>query len=138
LNVAGNPWRHAAREVIGTANYQAGDLPGARDAFAEIQQDAETPQDLWLRSGMMVALIDGQLAAPGTQGSGAAPTEAPPSGGAPATLTVPKDAAPAGDDAFAPETTPLAPAAAPDAQDSTPAPEPTTPAPAPTPAAPSP
>ena len=43
LNVAGNAWRHAAREVIGTANYQAGDLQGARDAFAEVQQDAQTP-----------------------------------------------------------------------------------------------
>ena len=52
--------------MIGTAAYQAGDLQAARDAFTEIQQDAETPQDLWIRSGLMVSLIDGQLAAPGS------------------------------------------------------------------------
>lgn len=70
FNKAGNPWRHAAREVIGTAQYQAGDLQAARDAFTEIQQDAETPQDLWARSGLMVSLIDSQLAAPDTKPSG--------------------------------------------------------------------
>jgi hypothetical protein len=68
LDEAGNPWRHAAREVLGTAAYQAGELQRARDYFTEIQQDAETPADLWYRSGMMVALIDGQLAPPGTPG----------------------------------------------------------------------
>jgi hypothetical protein len=141
LNVAGNPWRHAAREVIGTANYQAGDLQAARDAFAEIQQDAETPQDLWVRSGMMVALIDGQLAAPGTQPAGEAPAEPAPSG-APATLGVPEDAAPVTGDSFTPEPTPTAPAPAPvlapEAATPTPAPAPTTPTPAPAPTAPSP
>ena len=62
LAVPGNTWRHMAREVLGTAAYAAGDLAGARDHFTAIQQDAETPPDLWFRSGMMVALIDGQLA----------------------------------------------------------------------------
>jgi hypothetical protein len=126
LNVAGNPWRHAAREVIGTANYQAGDLQAARDAFAEIQTDAETPQDLWVRSGLMVALIDGQLAAPGTQPAGTTPAEPASNGEAPATLDVPDDAAPVTGDSFTPETTPAAPATVP-----TPAPEAATPAPAP-------
>ena len=82
LHAAGNPWRHAAREVIGLAAYQSGELQAARDAFTEIQQDAESPQDLWLRSGLMVSLIDGQLAAPGSGPSGAeSPPEAPPTGG---------------------------------------------------------
>jgi len=75
LNVADNPWRHAAREVIGTAAYQAGELQAARDAFTEIQQDAQTPPDLWVRSGLMVSLIDGQLATPGTASSEAEPGE---------------------------------------------------------------
>ena len=95
LNVAGNPWRHVAREVIGTAAYQAGDLQAARDAFTEIQQDAETPQDLWIRSGLMVSLIDGQLAAPAEASktappSGSAPVASPPesAGGAPAPAPV--------------------------------------------------
>ena len=77
LNVAGSAWRHVAREVIGTAAYQAGDLSAAREAFTEIQQDAQTPPDLWQRSGAMVLLIDGQLPAPGTEASPAAPADAP-------------------------------------------------------------
>ena len=74
LNIAGNPWRHNAREVLGTAAYASGDLAGAREIFAGIQQDAETPADLWARSGLMVSLIDGRLAAPD---DGAASSEAP-------------------------------------------------------------
>ncbi len=77
LNTPGKSWRHVAREILGTAAYQAGDLQAARDAFAEIQQDAETPADLWVRSGLMISLIDGQLAAPGTDaasGAGGAAT----------------------------------------------------------------
>jgi hypothetical protein len=116
LNAAGNAWRHAAREVIGTANYQAGDLQAARDAFAEVQQDAQTPQDLWMRSGLMISLIDGQLAAPGT---------APAAGATP----------PAVPEAPAPE--PAAPAPSPDAAPA-PAPEAATPAPVPDAAAPAP
>ena len=99
LNVSGNAWRHAAREVIGTAAYQAGDLQAARDAFAEIQQDAETPPDLWVRSGMMISLIDGQLAAPGSE-----PTPSP---------------APAASD-VAPPAEPAAPPPAPVAGEATP------------------
>jgi hypothetical protein len=75
LNIAGNPWRHAAREVIGTADYQAGNLQAARDVFTEIQQDAETPQDLWIRSGLMVSLIDSQLAVPSAGPAGDASNE---------------------------------------------------------------
>jgi hypothetical protein len=95
LNVAGNSWRHVAREVIGTAAYQGGDLQAARDAFTEVQQDAETPQDLWVRSGLMVALIDGQLAAPAEGAAAPAPAqENAPATPAPAPATAPA-AAPA-------------------------------------------
>lgn len=123
LNAAGNAWRHAAREVIGTANYQAGDLQAARDAFAEVQQDAQTPQDLWMRSGLMISLIDGQLAAPGVQPATA--EDATP----PAAPEAPAAPAPSPDAALAP---------APEATAPTPAPEATTPAPAPDAAAPAP
>lgn len=64
LDVAGNPWRHAAREVLGTAAYERGELETAREYFTSIQQDAETPPDIWQRSGMMIALIDGQMGEP--------------------------------------------------------------------------
>jgi hypothetical protein len=75
LNAAGNPWRHSAREVLGTSAYASGDLNRAREMFAEIQQDAETPPDLWARSGLMVSLIDGRQAAPSAE---AASAETPP------------------------------------------------------------
>jgi hypothetical protein len=77
LNVSGGVWRHAAREVLGTAAYHAGDLQEARDYFTQVQQDAETPPELWVRAGWMVALIDGQLAAPGTADAPAPPAEEP-------------------------------------------------------------
>jgi hypothetical protein len=63
LNVPGNNWRHTAREILGTAAYASGDLERARDIFGEIQQDAETPQDVWVRSGLMMSLINGRLRA---------------------------------------------------------------------------
>lgn len=123
LNAAGNAWRHAAREVIGTANYQAGDLLAARDAFAEVQQDAQTPQDLWMRSGLMISLIDGQLAAPGVQPAIAEDATPPAAPEAPAAPGPSPDAAPV---------------PAPEATAPTPAPEAATPAPAPDAAAPAP
>ena len=130
LDTAGNPWRHAAREVLGMAAYKSGELQTARDYFSAIQQDAETPADLWFRSGMMVALIDGQLAAPGTEGD-ATPA---PDAAAPATLEVPASEAPAAD--FAPQSaaepaTPPAPSAPAPAVPAAPAPAaPVAPAPA--------
>lgn len=85
LNTPDNPWRHSAREVIGTAAYQSGDLQAARDAFTEIQQDAQTPADLWVRSGLMVSLIDGQLAEPATASSEGEPSTPAEDGAADAT-----------------------------------------------------
>jgi hypothetical protein len=100
LNQSGGSWRHAAREVLGTAAYQAGELQQARDRFSEIQQDAETPPDLWVRSGMMLAVIDGALPAPGAPPAPveAAPPVAPPAGGTPpaAPVETPAAAAPPG------------------------------------------
>lgn len=121
LNTADNPWRHAAREVIGTAAYQAGELQAARDAFTEIQQDAQTPADLWVRSGLMVSLIDGQLAAPAAVSSEAEP-------GAPAET----EAAAEATEAPAATGTNPEPASVPSAPESTPAP-PLTPTSAPSP-----
>lgn len=78
LNIAGNPWRHAAREVLGTAAYASGDLERARGIFEEIQQDAETPQDIWVRSGLMMSLINGRLPTGTEAGASAPPADAPP------------------------------------------------------------
>jgi hypothetical protein len=59
LAVSGSPWRHSAREVLGTAAFREGRLGEAREQFLTVQQDAEAPQDLRGRASLMVALIDG-------------------------------------------------------------------------------
>jgi hypothetical protein len=84
LAVAGDPWRHVAREILGTAAYQEGNLQAARDQFSEIQEDAQTPPDLWFRSGLMIQLIDGQLAPTAEGESPAEPAPAPAAVPAPA------------------------------------------------------
>ena len=71
----GDPWRHLAREIVGIADYKAGDLAAAREAFLAIQDDAEAPADLRARSNVMVGLIDGQIAADGA--ASAAPADSP-------------------------------------------------------------
>lgn len=145
LNQPGNPWRHAAREVLGTAAYQAGDLQQARDLFTSIQQDAETPPDLAVRSGMMVSLIDGQLPAPGAEGqpppaapAASAPAEAPlPASGPAANFDEPPAAGtepPAAATETAPPAAEATPPASPASAASPPAPSPATPA-SPVPAA---
>jgi hypothetical protein len=101
LDQPGNPWRHVAREVLGTAAYQAGKLVEARGFFSAIQEDAETPPDLWFRSGMMVALIDGQLAAPGGEAASAEDAE-----GAEAAAETPPAEAPSTEPAEQPEPAP--------------------------------
>jgi len=63
LEEAGNPWRHAAREIQGTAAFARGELTAARQLFATIQSDAEAPADGRSRAGLMLSLIDGQLPA---------------------------------------------------------------------------
>lgn len=80
LDQPGNPWRHAAREILGTAAYKTGELQQAREYFAEIQQDAESPADIWVRSGMMVSLIDGQLSAGGTPDNAGEASDSAPAG----------------------------------------------------------
>lgn len=84
LAIAGNPWRHVAREIIGMADYQKGDYDQARQAFAAIQEDAESSPTLRERANMMIALLDSQSATPAaageaTEGAGAAtPAATPP------------------------------------------------------------
>jgi hypothetical protein len=106
LNVAGNPWRHSAREVLGMAAYQSGELQAARDYFTEIQEDAETPRDLWSRSALMIALIDGQLAPPEQQADAATGEE--PADAAEQDSPAGSETEPARDEAAMPEAEPEA------------------------------
>jgi hypothetical protein len=84
-----------AREVLGTAAYQSGDLAKARDIYAGIQEDAETPPDLWIRSGLMISLINGQLAEPAADEAGSDASPAPEEGEAGANPAAPPEPAPA-------------------------------------------
>ncbi len=63
LTVAGNPWRHAAREIDGTLAYARGDLAAARERFATIRSDEQAPIDARSRADLMLSLIDGQMSA---------------------------------------------------------------------------
>jgi hypothetical protein len=120
LNVAGNPWRHVAREVLGMAHYAKGEILPARDLFDAAQQDAETPPQLWERAGVMVGVIDAELMAriqdpslfqPPADTTGEGATEAPtpealdpgPSGGDIGT-TAPAQESPEGGEPIAPPT----------------------------------
>jgi len=76
LAVGGSPWRHAAREVLGTVAFQKGEMERAREHFSAIQADVEAPQALQERAGVMVALIDCTHAAPPAQPTPAEPTSA--------------------------------------------------------------
>lgn len=62
LAVSGSPWRHAAREVLGTVAFERGEFDGAREHFLAIQQDAEAPREGRTRATLMVELIDGMTA----------------------------------------------------------------------------
>lgn len=73
----GDPWRHLAREIVGIADYQAGELAAAREAFLAIQDDAEAPADLRARASVMVGLIDGQIASDGAASATPAESSAP-------------------------------------------------------------
>lgn len=67
LAAEGNVWRHSAREILGLAAYQAGDLQTANQRFEEIMGDAQTPQDMRNRAQLMIALLASEH--PGIGGS---------------------------------------------------------------------
>lgn len=59
LAAAGNPWRHAAREILAFAAWKAGDIAGAKSWVDQIETDAETPADLTNRVTILSAVING-------------------------------------------------------------------------------
>lgn len=69
----GEPWRHSAREILGLAAWQAGDLETAREYYEQIAADQEKPADLQTRAQFMLALIQartGEAPASDTGGEG--------------------------------------------------------------------
>ncbi len=53
----GNMWRASARELLGLAAYQAGDLEVASQRFEELLGDPETPSDMRVRAQLMMSLL---------------------------------------------------------------------------------
>jgi hypothetical protein len=123
INSAGNPWRHAAREILAFAAFKAGDSAAAKGYVDQIETDAETPADLTNRITVLSSVIaaakkpDGPApAAPtvatpapsGTNPAAAAPAAAAPSATSPPAASEPSATQPASQ---APATTPVTPAA---------------------------
>ncbi|MHA1189673.1 MAG: tetratricopeptide repeat protein [Alphaproteobacteria bacterium] len=61
LATAGNPWRHSAREILGTVAFTQSRLEEARTLFSQVQSDAEAPANLRERANVMISLIDGMV-----------------------------------------------------------------------------
>jgi hypothetical protein len=123
LAVAGNPWRHAAREILAFAAWKAGDSAAAKSWVDQIETDADTPADLTNRITILSAVINGNkkpdLPAPASAAEAPAassPAPASPATSAPAVSATapavpPAASVPAAPTTAAPETTtPAAPA----------------------------
>ena len=60
----GNPWRQAAREILGLAAYRTNDLATARGYFDDIAKDQEAAQGIRSRAQLMLALIQSREGPP--------------------------------------------------------------------------
>jgi hypothetical protein len=96
LSVAGNPWRHAAREILAVSAWKAGDLAAAKSWVDQIETDAETPADLTNRVTILSSVIAAEkkpdmppAPAAATSSPAPAPATAAPAATAPATDTAP-------------------------------------------------
>ncbi|KZL12477.1 hypothetical protein PsAD2_03782 [Pseudovibrio axinellae] len=61
LIVPGNTWRFSALEVLGAAEYKAGNLEASRARFSEITSDAAAPADISGRAQIYLELITSAL-----------------------------------------------------------------------------
>ena len=61
LSVPGNAWEFSALEVLGMAEYKAGNLSAARTRFEEITQSAGAPADITGRAKIYLELITSQI-----------------------------------------------------------------------------
>ena len=62
FDVAGNPWRHAAREIMAGALWRSGDAAGADKLVQTILADPETPIGVRQRAMVLSELLAPQLA----------------------------------------------------------------------------
>jgi hypothetical protein len=59
LSAFGQPWRNAARELIGLSAYRTGDRALAEKQFTTIQIDADAPEGVRRRADFMLSLLAG-------------------------------------------------------------------------------
>lgn len=59
LTAPDNMWRYSARELQGAVRLKAGDLAGARKAFAELSDDTTAPAQVRARAAEMLAALPG-------------------------------------------------------------------------------
>jgi hypothetical protein len=64
LAQTGNPWRHAAREILGLAAFRTNDLTTARQYFDEIVGDQDSGQGVRSRAQLMLGLIQSREGPP--------------------------------------------------------------------------
>ncbi len=57
LDVAGNPWRTAAREILALAALREGDTRAARDLLLQLMADNETPVEARSRAAVLLNLL---------------------------------------------------------------------------------
>jgi hypothetical protein len=76
IAVSGNPWRHAAREILAFAAFKAGDIATAQKLVNDIREDAETPADLNQRISVLSAVLDAARPAPVQAPAAQAPSPA--------------------------------------------------------------
>jgi hypothetical protein len=60
----GNPWRQAAREILGLSAYRSNDLASARKYFDQIVADQESAQGVRQRAQLMLTLIQSREGPP--------------------------------------------------------------------------
>lgn len=80
---AGEPFRHAAREILVLAAMQAGDWAAAQSRLDDLQADAELPQTFQRRVDVLAGVIKASTPLPPAP----APAAAPANAGAPAAET---------------------------------------------------
>jgi hypothetical protein len=64
-----SPFRHSARELVGLAQYRAGDRTAAAKTFAELLADQELPPAMRTRAQIMSALLAGETGAAAAAGA---------------------------------------------------------------------
>ena len=78
LDTPEGAFRHSAREIIGLAQYKAGDFKAATDTFSAILNDGQTPPGLRRRAELMRTLAAASIPVPAPAASATPPAAAAP------------------------------------------------------------